>query len=80
MRLTKIQKALKNLGIEYRYYEDTEGICGGVCFDFKNHYYSFAEVKGKRSKTPIGIWSNIEILNFTNQNYIVGFLLKLKAG
>mgnify|MGYP000925366397 CR=1 FL=1 len=75
MRLTKIQKYLKNLGIEYEYeyeYEKKYG-CGEIIFDYNNKTYYISEITGNRGNTIIGVVMN-GVRYPTSQKRIIDYL------
>ncbi|MDD4779187.1 MAG: hypothetical protein PHT02_01095 [Tissierellia bacterium] len=73
MRLTKIQKALKEMNIEYRYEENNR--CGEIRFEKNNKIFMIEEYVGNNGKTPIGIYTNInKIGQYGSQDYIANLI------
>lgn len=53
MRLTKIQRHLKKLGVDYTYSENYG--CGEITFEHNGKRYRIAEITGNRGNTVIGV-------------------------
>ncbi len=62
MRLTKVQKALKQTGILYDYREvlDNGEIFGQIFFRYNNKNYMVDEITGNNGRKPSGVYTNIQ--------------------
>lgn len=77
MRLTKIQKALKQENIEYAYQENKG--CGEIDFKYEGKNYMVHEITGNHGNTPIGIYTNIQkMCQFGKQGRIVEAIITKK--
>lgn len=61
MRLTKVQKALKEARIPYEYEETVHmgEVFGEIRFSCDGKMYMVEEISGTRGKKPSGIYTNI---------------------
>lgn len=53
MRLTKIQKHLKKLGVDYTYSENYG--CGEITFEHNGKNHHIAEITGNKGNTIVGV-------------------------
>jgi hypothetical protein len=75
MRLTKVQKALKEAGISYEYRE-TKG-CGEITFEHEGKRYMVDEITGNHGNKPSGLYTSIHNWGrYCNQTRIAEAILK----
>lgn len=84
MRLAKVQKALKEVGIKYEY-KEVPGIKGYVFgeihFIYEGKRYAVDEISGNKGFSPSGIYTNIN--NYreqSSQKNIVEYILNHMRG